>query len=188
MARRLLAAPLLGLALVVASAGPAVASGVLQKLSLEDALKNASHVLVVEKADPAQREVTKAHPYVDRKTKEKKTLTLKRLLHRFKLVRRLGPGTDEKLKPGAVLEVRDSNSSMGEMVHIAMVTTGTWPIPYVPQLEGQADPSQGKRFLLLLSGYDEEGKHYLGIGGLGLLPVEREARVLRLLRSPKTSK
>jgi hypothetical protein len=153
----------------------------LKKLTLAEAIEQATDVLVVAPARPATRTVSTVHPYVDRKTGEKKTMTLVRTLHRFKLVRRLGSPPAHASKPGEIVEVLDSNSYRGEMVQMAMVTTGSWPILFVPQLEGQANPAKGGRFVLLLSGYDAKEKHHLGVGGLGLLPIERQAEVARLL-------
>ena len=181
-ARSLLTALALVAALAAMRAG---ASGVLQKLTLADAVSRAREVLIVETVKPPERIVTRLQPYVDRKTKQKKTLTLRRTLYRFKLVRRLGTGGTGP-KPGTVLEVVSSNAVVGEMVQVAMVTTGTWPVPYLPQLEGQAAPKEGGRYVLLVGGYDAKEKHHLGVGGLGLLPIEREAEVVRLLQKRTT--
>lgn len=175
--------------LIVLLAADAGASGVAQKVTLAQGVKHAHHVLVVEPAKTPTRTVKKKHPYVDRKTKEHKVLETQRLWYRFRVLRRLGPALKAhaiKGPPvGTIIEVLDGNALLGESVHVSMVTTGTWPIPYFPQLEGRVRPAKRGRYVLLVTDYDPKTQRYQGIGGLGLLPLEREAEVRRLLSAPK---
>lgn len=167
----------------------AAASGVAKKVTLAQAVARARHVLVVETAKPLRRIVKKQHPYVDRKTKQKKVLELQHIRFRFRVLRRLGPPPKDPKDPGprvgSVIEVLDGNALLGEAVHISMVTTGNWPIPYYPQIAGQVALGKPGRYVLLLNAYEPQEKRYQGIAGPGLLPVSREAEVRRLLAKPK---
>jgi hypothetical protein len=171
------------LCLLAGSSQRAAASGVLKTLPLKDAAARSRIVLVVELAAPATRQVEHVASYVEDKTKAKKSITLRRTLYRFKVIASLHSADKDGPRVASVIDVLDSHVPLGEMVALAMRSGGASPIPIYDDLDGKATPAAKGRFVLLLSVYDAKDKVYIGVAGLGLLPIARQAEVEKLIRA-----
>ncbi len=199
-------------AMSLAAPHPALASGGLRTLSLEQALGQAAFVLVVEKSKPGTRSVDIPIPYTQ-KGKDgarKKVAQLKATYLLFKAVKRLklssaargiawtgasliSPGkkvtvkADSVGKPGQKLQVINAHEPINHNVRVRQMQDGTRKIPLYPVLAdavSQEELAKDRRFILLAR-YNLRYEAFEGLGGFGLVSIKKLKQVKKLLKKHK---
>ena len=195
--------------LLLAAPAPARASGGLHALTLEQAVGQATFVLVVERVKPEAEQVEIAFPY--EKGGKKMVEKIKTTYLTFKVVKRLKLAdsarntsyhdrsylhpdkeltvTPEKVGlPGQIVKVINAHDPINHHVRLRYLKDGTHKIPIYPVLKvevGHEELIKAKRFILLAD-YNLRYEALAGAGGFGLVSIKQLKKVKKLLKPTRS--
>lgn len=199
-------APLWAAALLLCVPSLVSASGSIRTLSLEQAVRGATFVLVVERAKPASKTIQVPVPLNDEddEGKRRKVKKMKTAYHAFKVLKRLKPtgemqttwsgrsylhpkkertfDPDKAAKKGDVIRVVSSQTVINNSVMARYLRDGTRKIPIYPHLAESLLPGKKAKRFLLLCGYNLRYEAFAGEGGLGLVSIKKLKQVKKLLK------